>query len=316
MSAPPLQLLGRGDFDPARAEGRGAGAAWRGYATAARLGWQMEANWTKPIVFACYSVVKPVASALMLVFMLMVIGGGGPATAPYRAYVVIGSALWSFVVSGIAGLAWSVLDDRERYRMLKYLYLSPTGFLVILLGRGTARLAIGALGAVIVLLIGVVFLGVPFDPLRVDWPLLVVVMTLGLVSIVALGVLMAAVVMQTRQESWSYPEALAGALFLIVGAVFPLAVLPVPAQALGLLMPLTWWIAGVREALFPGALSSLAGEGSLFTRLTGQTAPAATTLVLALLATGLAVTLAAAAIFRRSERRAKDRGLIDRTTGS
>jgi hypothetical protein len=36
----------------------------------------------------------------------------------------------------------------------------------------------------------------------------------------------------------------------------------------------------------------------------------------ALLATGAVVTLAAALIFRISSRRAKDRGLLDRTTGS
>jgi ABC-type polysaccharide/polyol phosphate export permease len=141
-------------------------------------------------------------------------------------------------------------------------------------------------------------------------------MAAGLATVVAIGMLMAAVVLQTRQESWSYPDAVAGSLFLIVGAVFPLAVLPTPLQALGLLTPLTWWIAGVREALFPGALSAIGGPGSLFTALSGQAAPTSGQIVVSLLGTGLAVTLVAAAIFRASERRAKDRGLIDLTTGS
>ena len=65
-----------------------------------------------------------------------------------RAFVVVGSALWSFVVAGIAGLAWSVLDDRERYRMLKYLYVSPNSLLVLLLGRGAARIGIGNMPAI------------------------------------------------------------------------------------------------------------------------------------------------------------------------
>ena len=39
-------------------------------------------------------------------------------------------------------------------------------------------------------------------------------MALGLVAILALGVLLASVILLTRQESWSYPEAVAGALFL------------------------------------------------------------------------------------------------------
>ena len=109
------------------------------------------------------------------------------------------------------------------------------------------------MGAAITLAIGVVVLGVPFDPLAVNWPLLAVVMALGLEAIVVIGVILAAVCLQTRQEAWSYPEAVAGALFLISGAVFPLSVLPMAIQAIGLANPLTWWLEGVRHALFPPA---------------------------------------------------------------
>ena len=35
----------------------------RSFVTAARLGWQMEANWTDPLLFFIYSVAKPVAAA-------------------------------------------------------------------------------------------------------------------------------------------------------------------------------------------------------------------------------------------------------------
>jgi hypothetical protein len=98
--------------------------------------------------------------------------------------------------------------------------------------------------------------------------------------------------------------------------VFPLSVLPSPIQAVGLLTPLCWWIDGVRLAVFPSGPSSIGGAGSLWTTMTGTTAPDATTIVLALLVTGSLVTLAATGVFRASERRAKDRGLLDRTTGS
>ena len=289
-------------------------AHWRAFATAARLGWLMEANWTDPFLFFVYSVAKPLAATLILVFMVLVIGGAS--SAEFRAFVVVGSALWSFVVAGIAGLAWSILDDRERYRMLKYLYVSSSAFAVVLVGRGAARVAIGAMGAVITLAVGVVFMGVPLDPARIDWPLLVATMALGLVAILALGVLLASVILQTRQESWSYPEAVAGALFLIVGAVFPLAVLPPVVQAIGLAMPLTWWLAGVRQALFPGSISSVGGPGSLFAQLSGHASPLPWEILGALLATGVVVTLVSGVAFRAAQRRVKQKGLIDLTTGS
>jgi ABC-2 type transport system permease protein len=303
-----------GGFDPERTRGGGAADLRRSFVTAARLGWQMEANWTDPVLFFIYSVAKPLASALILVVMLDVISGG--AKPEYRAFVVVGSALWSFVLSGVSGLAWMILDDRERYRMLKYIYVSPSDFLTVVFGRGVARIGVGAMGAAITLAVGVAVLGVPFDVARIDWLLLGAVMVLGVGSILAIGLLLAAICMQTRQESWSYPEAAAGALFLISGVVFPLSVLPTAVQAVGLLTPLTWWIEGIRHALFPGGVSAIGGPGSLYGQLTGLAAPGSGVIVLALLGSGAVATLAAVAVFRASDRRAKDRGLFDRTTGS
>ena len=116
-----------------------------------------------------------------------------------------------------------ILDDRERYRMLKYVYVSPSDFLAVIFGRGRrpdrgrrdgrgdhARSSASCSSTS------------PFDLGRIDWILLGAVMVLGVTSILAIGLILAAVCMQTRQESWSYPEAAAGALFLVSGVVFPL----------------------------------------------------------------------------------------------
>lgn len=290
-------------------------AAFRSYRTAVRLGWMIEASWTDPFLFFIYSVAKPIASALILVFMVDVISGGR-ADATIRAFVVIGTALWSFVTTGIAGLAQSVLEDRERYRMLKYLYVSPNEFFVLMLGRGTARIGIAAFAAAITLGFGVVVLGIPFDIGRVDWVLLLLSMGLGLVGVLALAVLLAATIMQTRQDAWSYPEAVAGALFLMVGAVFPMAVLPAPIQGVGLLVPLSWWLEGVRQALFPGVLSAIGGQGSLWTSLTGTDLPSGGLIVIALAATTVVMAALAVLAFRWSEQRARRRGLFDLVTGA
>ncbi|HEU4672805.1 MAG TPA: ABC transporter permease [Candidatus Limnocylindrales bacterium] len=289
-------------------------AAWRSFSAAARIGWAVDANWTDPFVFLALVVAKPLSAALILVVMVQVISGGN--AGPLIAFVVVGSGLWSMVTAGIAGLPLSVLDDRERYRMLKYLYVSPADFLLVLLGRGVGRILVGAVGSVVTLAVGIVVLGIPFDPGRIDWPLFVWGAGWGFVMVVALSVVLAAVCLQVRQEAWSYPEAAAGALFLVTGAVFPLGVLPGPLQALGLITPLTWWIAAVRTALFPGSPSSIGGEGSLFASLAGHVVPTSAELAIALLATGAVGTLASVVVFRLSERRAKDRGLIDQTTGS
>ncbi|HEY3335443.1 MAG TPA: ABC transporter permease [Candidatus Limnocylindrales bacterium] len=305
-------------FDPARTDGAGLADTVRTLRTALFLGWRVEANWTDPLLFVIYTVVKPIASLLLLVMMIQIIGAGatGSGNDTIRTFVVLGSALWAMLVAGIAGPAWSVLEDRERYRMLKYLYVSPSTFLVVLVGRGGARLVAGAMGTLVALVFAVIVLGLRIDLGAVNWPLLLVSLVLGIVPILAIGVLLAAICLQTRQESWSYPDAFAGALFLVTGVVFPLAVLPDPIEVVGLVNPVTWWVAGVRLAVLPDGPSSIGGPGSVWTAVTASAAPDTTTIVLALCVTGALATLAATAIFRSSEHHARDLGLLDRTTGS
>jgi ABC-2 type transport system permease protein len=311
-------FAGTAVHDRRRPEGEGLADTVRNLRTALLLGWRVESNWTDPTLFVIYTVVKPVASLLLLVVMIQIIGAGGTGSTndTLRTFVILGSALWATLVAGIAGPAFAVLDDRERYRMLKYLYVSPASFLVLLVGRGGSRLAAGAMGTAVALVFSVVVLGLRIDLAEVDWVLLAVSLVLGVVPILAVGVLLAAICLQTRQESWSYPDAFAGAMFLVSGVVFPLAILPDPLEVLGLVNPVTWWVAGVRLAILPSGPSSIGGEGSLWTAVTGSAAPDAATIVLALCVTGALATLAATASFRHSERHARNHGLLDRTTGS
>src|SRR5207244_122985 len=74
------------DGDPGQ-EGRQAGdpmgvaitRQWTGYAAAVRLGWAVSSNWTRPILFIVYSVLRPVSMALILAVMYTVITGNAAA---------------------------------------------------------------------------------------------------------------------------------------------------------------------------------------------------------------------------------------------
>lgn len=287
--------------EPAPALRRGS-TAWRSLATGARLGWAIESNWTDPFLFAVYAVARPVGAAMVLVAIVWVVSGGG--RSDYLGYLVVGSACWTFVGGGMSGFVWAVLDDRERYRMLKYVVLSAAQFLPFLVGRASAQLVAAAAGFLVTLLVGVVFLGVDLDPGAVDWPLLVPTMAVGLASIVALGLAVAGLCLTIRREAWSYPEAIAGGLYLLSGAIFPPDVLPAALQPVALALPMTWWLEGVRRALLgvstPGILAGFPDAAVL----------------LALCASTAVLTLGSWAVFRTFERVARERGLIDQTTGS
>src|SRR5436305_14465973 len=87
---------------------------------AARLGWQIESNWADPLVFFIFAVLRPISSALILVVMYQVIAGGQRADA--FDYLFISNAFFVLVVQVMVGLSWTIIDDRENYKMLKYIY--------------------------------------------------------------------------------------------------------------------------------------------------------------------------------------------------
>lgn len=270
--------------------------------TAARIGWAVESNWTDPYLFAVYSILRPLASALILVFMYLVVSGGNT-RADILAFLIVGNAFWAFVTNGLQGLAWGVLDDRERYAMLKYVYIAPVRFYTYLLGRGSAQLASASAAALITLVAGVVFLGVPIDPLRIDYPLLIFSFILGMIGTAAIGIAVAGISLNISRESWGFSEGVAGTLFLLCGAIFPIAVLPEWVHPLARAIPLTYWLEASRRALF--------GTVEGFSLVGISTAE----VVAYLVATTIVFVVLANFAFRYSEHRAKERGMIDMITG-
>jgi ABC-2 type transport system permease protein len=120
----------------------------------------------------------------------------------------------------------------------------------------------------------------------------------------ALGIFMAGWCLQLRQEAWSYPEAIAGALYLVSGAVFPIDILPSFVHPIAYAMPTTWWLEASRRGLL--------GHGS-----PGQIGALSDGLVMLLLVvtTAIAIPLSLA-MFRWFMYRARQAGLLDMVTGS
>jgi ABC-2 type transport system permease protein len=209
--------------------------AWRSFATAARLGWAVESNWSDPFLFVAFTIAKPLAAAMILVVMFTVITGGRGSE--FLQFLIVGAALWNIVQGVMAGLVQTILEDRERYRMMKYVVVTPASIFPFLLGRSLARVAGSVVAVVVTIAVGVVFLGVELQP---NLLLLLPATLLGVTAVMSLGIFMAGWCLQLRQEAWSYPEAIAGALYLVSGAIFPVDVLPAPIQPIAWAFPTTW----------------------------------------------------------------------------
>jgi ABC-2 type transport system permease protein len=273
--------------------------AWRSFRTAIGLGWAIESNWSDPFLFAVYTVAKPLAAALILVVMVQVITQGQ--ATEFLQFMIVGSALWTVVFGVMGGLVQSILEDRERYRMMKYVVVTPSSLFPFLLGRSLARVIVSFVAVALTLLIGVVFLGVELRP---NLLYLVPATVIGVLGVIAIGVFMAGWCLQLRQEAWSYPEAIAGALYLVSGAIFPIDILPSVVHPLAYASPTTWWLEASRRGLLghgsPGSIGQLSdGQVMLFL----------------VISVAIAVPIALS-LFAWFMHRARESGLLDMTTGS
>jgi ABC-2 type transport system permease protein len=266
------------------------------------LGWKIESNWTDPVLFLIYSVVRPLGAAFILVAMFFAVSGGKHG--PLLDYFVVGSAFWPFVLAGLQGMAMAVLEDREHWKMIRPVYTSPISWPAYLVGRSLALTAsIGAGGAAVTLVVAALVLRVPFAVTSGDLAYLAAALALGLASVIALGLLAVAVALSVSREAWHIPEAISASLYLVSGAIFPVDVLPGPLRTLSEAMPLTWWLEAMRRGLLP------AGARVSFPALSqGE--------VLGLLAAATAGSLVLAlAVFTWAERRARRLGILDRESG-
>lgn len=242
---------------------------WAGFSTAVRLGWAVSSNWTRPMLFVIYAVLRPISTALILVVMYTVITGGRGSARNYLDFLVVGTAFWAFVNEGVSEFAVGILEDRGRFKMLKYAYLAPFRFPAFLVGRASSKLTSAAASVLIVLVVATVGLRLPIDPLRVDYGLLAIACLLAFVALMAFSIALSMVLLAGR-DAYGYGEIMAQVLYIFSGAIFPISVLPGPLAFLASLSPLAYWLELCRRALLHGRVYEMfpaLSDGQVLVRL-------------------------------------------------
>ncbi len=285
---------------------------------AAWLGWQLETNWANPWLFTLYMLVKPVCGSLMLVCMFYAadaaartgavgVSGRAGIAMGFLPFMYVSNACYGLVGTVMFGLSYAVVRDREHYRMLKYVFISPAHFQTYFLGRGFARAPEGSVGGLLNLLAGVLL----FSPIRnavsdVNWLWLLAFLAIGSVMLWACGMIIAAACLNMSRNGMFLSEGIAGIVYLLSGVVFPLGILPVWVQAIGLSLPTTYWLEGMRRALMGPVPEQLRGPLSSWTE----------TELLGMVTLTTAVLVIAAQLFWRwSERRAWRLGKLEENAG-
>jgi len=276
---------------------------WRSFKTATWLGWQIESNWTQPLLFALYSIVKPLAVAGILVVLYGLVTGGN-FSSPMFAYMYLGNAFYTYVGAVMTGMAYAAAEDRERYQTLRSIYVAPVDIRFYLAGRGVARFVTASVTVAITIAVGIIFFHLPIRFWAVRWPLFLITLATGVVMLAMMGLLLSGVALLLPETSWSVGEGVAGALYLFSGAIFPIDVLPRVLRPIGFAMPITYWLELLRRSLMGSAPGI-------------ETFPRLSDLDLLGILVSLTLLLSATAlvIFRSCDNMARERGLIDRTSG-
>jgi len=278
-------------------------ALWRSFRLSSWLGWQIESNWADPFLFAIYSLIKPLSAVFILVVMYSIITNGD-FSSPMFTYIYIGNAFFIYVGQVMTGISWAVIDDREHYKTLKYIYLTPLHFPTYLMGRGVAKFLIASISVAVTLVVGVVFLDLQIDLAAVNWPLFIVTLVIGIYMLAILGLILASVMLVVAHHSFSVGDAVAGALYLLCGAIFPLEVLPPFLRFIGYLLPITYWLELIRRSM----VGTVAGAFPTLQSLSDMQ------LLGILLALTVVFSLVSIITFKRCDHVARERGLIDVVT--
>lgn len=234
---------------------------WRVIRVAYWLGWQIESNWTDPLLFFIYSIARPLGGVLILVFMYFVVAQGGRGAV--LGFFVVGTALWPFVIRGMMGTAWGHISDREHWRTLRSVYTSPIPYSAYLVGRALAQTTSAVAPAVITLVFGRYVLGVEIHAATLDLPYSLVALVIGIAGVVALGLVVVSAAFLISGEAWRMPEGVGGALYLVCGAIFPVTTLPQWLHPLAQAFPLTWWLEAMRRGLLgPETVKSFPWAGA------------------------------------------------------
>jgi ABC-2 type transport system permease protein len=223
---------------------------------------------------------------------------------PIFAYLYIGNAFYRYVGDVMTGVSWAIIDDREHYHTLKYMYVAPIHIPFYLLGRGIARVATSTISILIIMLVGVAFLHLSFDITMVDWPLFLVTLVVGILMMAMLGLILAGVTLMLAQHQYEVGDVMASGLFLFSGAIFPLEVLPAWLRPVGFVIPVSYWLELIRRSL----VGSVAQAFPTFSGLTDIQ------LLAILVALAAVFGVISAFVWNACDRAAREGGLIDLTT--
>ena len=165
----------------------------------------------------------------------------------YFTFVLIGSAASTFLAVGLNSFA-GTLSREQATGTLEALLMAPHDTRLLLAAGAAWAFALAALQSVVYLAAGTILLhaNIPMAHL----PLLVAMIVLSVASYSGLGLLAAAILIQTKRGG-TLVGVTASAFTLLGGVLYPISVLPHWLRTIAHALPITYGLDGVRRSTLP-----------------------------------------------------------------
>lgn len=269
---------------------------FRGVWASAWVGWEAESNWTKPFIFIGLQVIRPLASTML--FPLLYIVGmnltGQPIDTQYLTYIFIGTAFLTPYVFAAESGSQTVSQDRERYGVLKSIYITPSSLRIYYAGRFLGVAAVSVVSTTASILISYIFLrNIVGVDLQISLKYHVgFFVALGCIYAGAFAIynILVSINLLTNKLHWSLSYYFLGLLYLFGEVLFPASTISPYAEPLTHLLPINPALNTLRSSLGMQMQNSIDG---------------------AIVASTLWVVLGAA-VFTRAVKQARAKGLLDK----
>jgi ABC-2 type transport system permease protein len=274
--------------------------AWRELAAEASKGFAfIERNWylTKryaawELVWITYNVVNALSVTLIASAAQKSLHLSQAAFDNLTLYLVIGTAIWSFVSVVFDNVTETVTIERWE-GTIEYTFMAPVSRFTHMLGTCTFAIVHGLLLTVVQLV--VVSLFFHLDISHANWGASALLMAVGSVSFIGLGTMGAVLPLLFTERGAQMTYIIRAVMLLVSGVYYPVSVLPGWMQPLSYLSPATYVLDGLRQAIQSGR-----GVGPLW----GDIWP--------LIISGIVCLPVGLAIFTAGERYAKRTGKLKR----
>jgi len=257
---------------------------------------EIESNWINYFLYLLYISIRPIFTLFMMVFIYVTVATVKGPNLTFGFFILTGQAFYNLIVSGTTGISSTLWSDREHFRTLKYIYISPLRLNLYLIGRGFYYFLEGLIPFTLSLFIGSYLISFPLFELNPNFLFLILNIILGMFVIISLGLLISSFIFFSTHYGFIVIEAILGSLLLFGNVLFPIEILPYPLYYIGYSLPITYWLDLNRELLLGKSLFELSDIFNKFLILT------------------IIYFLVSIIIFNLAEKYARKKGMIDITT--